>query len=542
MIDNKFIDGLFKNEYEKLQSARNDISDERYHNNELLPKYAQLTSDYGKLLTLTSKIFKISDTQGRDLKRRENEIKNLLDNSSQGFLTFGADLLVDREYSQECTRIFNKKIANCSIIELLSGPNTVQNELFADVFKEVFQTNDMDSRLSYLEKLPGVISVNNIYISIKYRIISHSEFETTEDMIMLILTDITEKRKAEDQVLYLSYHDKLTSLYNRAYVDSILPQLNTSASFPLSVIMADMNGLKLTNDVFGHETGDKLLASLANIFTSCCRKSDIIARWGGDEFLIILPGADQTVSERICGRIKKACSEVVPEPIELSVSLGAATMENSSASLSELFGIAENMMYSNKLVESKGVRKKIILNLEKSLHSKSYEDFEHVKRVKTLAMHFAKCLGLDSESLDMANLPLLASLHDIGKVAIPKEILCKRGPLTDNEWKIIKSHSEIGFRMAQSIEEPILAQAILSMRERWDGKGYPYGLKGEQIPLVTRIISIIDAYDVMTHDRPYKEKLSAEEAIIELKRCSGSQFDPSLIEVFLGNIANSPAI
>lgn len=537
MIDINYQRELFKKELEILESAMKDLSDEKYRDNELLSKYSSLASSYDKLLNLTGRIFKISDTQGRDLKRRENEIKNILDSSNQGFLTFGESLLVNREYSQECVRIFGRKISNVSIIELLSGSNTELDELYGSVFKEVFDAED-EQKQSCLKNLPNIVKINDSFISVNYKFINHTEFDADEDMVMLVLTDITEKLKAEDQVNYLSFHDKLTSLYNRAYIDSIIPQLKSSDSLPLSIIMADMNGLKLTNDVFGHATGDRLLVNLSNIFLNCTRKSDIVARWGGDEFLILLPGANSDVCERICGRIKKACSETVPDPIGLSVSLGTATMENPETNISELFNVAENMMYSSKLVESKDIRKKIILNMEKTLHNKCWEDYEHITRVKAASVKLAKFLEEEPDSIDESNLSLLASLHDIGKAAIPKEILGKKGPLTDNEWKIMRSHTEIGFRMAQSIEEPILAQAILSLREHWNGKGYPYGLKGEQIPLISRIVSIADAFDVMTHDRPYRQKCSREEAVNELKRNSGSQFDPKLVECFIENIGD----
>lgn len=527
---------LFENELKVLKQAEACIADEKYRDNELLPKYEYLAADYSKLLNLTSKAFKISDTQGMDLKRRESEIKSLLDNSNQGFLTFGKDLFVDREYSQECIRIFGGRIANCSILELLCGSNAKQNEIFANVFQSVFETGDMDLRLSYISKLPNFIKINDKYVNIKYKIISGNELALEDDIIMLVLTDITEKRKTEDLVLYLSLHDKLTSLYNRAYIDTIIPQLEDSSNLPLSVIMADMNGLKLTNDVFGHESGDKLLVKLSNILVKCCRKSDIVARWGGDEFLIILPGANSHVCEKVCSRIKNLCIEGEPDPIELSVSLGWATTEGSNARISELFGIAENIMYSSKVTESKDIRKKIVLSMEKILHTRCLESYGHVERIKNSVLNLAKCIKPAPSSIEMANLPLLSTLHDIGKVAIPREILAKKGPLTDNERKIMQNHTQIGFRMAQSIEEPVLAQAILAMRERWDGKGYPYGLKAEQIPLISRIVAIVDAYDVMTHDRPYKKKMSKDEAVAELEKCGGQQFDPGLVRLFIDKL------
>lgn len=527
---------LFQKELDILKSAAANLADERFKDNEFFLKYRKLVSDYEKLLKLTIKIFKISDIQGKDLKRREDDTKNLLDNSNQGFLTFGEDLLVDREYSSECLRIFNKKIAGLNIVELLSGHNEEQNLFLHNLFNDIFKTADADLKLSFLHQLPGIIKINDNYINIKYKNITRMENPPEKNSIMLILTDITEKRKSEDQVLYMSYHDKLTSLYNRAYIDSIIPELQSSPNLPFSVVMADMNGLKLTNDVFGHQNGDKLLVKLANVFLSCCRKSDIVARWGGDEFLILLPGADSSVCQRIYTRIKDMCSQIPPDPIELSVSLGMATTESASTKISDLFAIAENMMYSNKLIESKKVRRNIILHMEKVMHQKCFKNYDHNERVKEISLRFTNFINLDAGSVELNNLAMLASLHDIGKIAIPQEILCKPGPLTNNEWKIVQSHSEIGYRMAQSIEEPILALAILAMRERWDGSGYPYGLNGEQIPLISRIIAIADAYDAMTHERPYKSKKSLKEALAELKRCSGSQFDPHLIRIFIDNI------
>lgn len=195
-------------------------------------------------------------------------------------------------------------------------------------------------------------------------------------------------------------------------------------------------------------------------------------------------------------------------------------------------------MYSNKLSESKIVKRKIILNLEKILHEKCFQDFGHNTRVKNMTLNFAKLIDGEITSNEINNLSLFASLHDIGKVSIPKKVLSKNGPLSPSEWEIMKNYTKIGFRMAQSIDEPLLAQSILHLREHWDGNGYPYGLKREEIPLHSRIVSIVDAYDVMTHDKTYKKALSEEEAIEELKKYSGKCFHPHLISIFLDNYKN----
>jgi len=536
MVENNSANDLFYKETSILENSIEIVHNEKYRDNELLTEYKKLSKHYNTLLILTKKAFKISDTQSKNIKMRESEKKNLLDNSNQGFLTFASDLLVDREYSMECYRIFSRAIGNVNILELLFPDNEEQNKFCEEVLKAIFVSETIEMQRSLIAKLPSLVQVNDKHIEVKYKMISTEESEQDNNILMLILSDITEKRKVEDQVIYLSYHDKLTSLYNRAYVESILPQLQSEASLPLSIIMADMNGLKLTNDVFGHDSGDKLLINASKVFLSCCRQSDIVARWGGDEFFLILPGASSTVCAKICERIKDLCSKVEPDPIELSVSLGATTSENLNTNLTSLMTVAENAMYSNKLIESKRNREKIIFSVEKSLHQHCFEDIEHIDRIKRAVTRFSKVLKVQLDANAIETMMLLARFHDVGKAAIPRAILSKAGPLTQEEWHIMRSYTEIGYRMAQSIDEPVLAQAILAFREHWDGQGYPYGLKGEKIPLVTRIVSILEVYDVMTHGRPYKAKMRRDEAVEELKRCSASQFDPNLVLLFLNNL------
>jgi len=433
-------------------------------------------------------------------------------------------------------RIFSREIGNINILELLFFDNEENYKHCEEVLKAIFVSEEIEIQLALLEELPSLVQVNDKHIDVKYKMISTGESEKDNNTLMLILTDITEKRKVEDQVMYLSYHDKLTSLYNRTYVDSITPQLQSEASLPLSIIMADMNGLKLTNDVFGHNSGDKLLVNVSKVFLSCCRQSDIVVRWGGDEFFLILPGASSAVCAKICARIKELCSRTEAEPIELSVSLGAATSETLGTDLTSLMTVAENAMYSNKLLESKKYREKIIFSVEKSLHQYCFEDIGHIDRIKEAVTRFSEAQQIQLETKAIETMKLLARFHDVGKAAIPYAILSKAGPLTQDEWIIMRNYTEIGYRMAQSIDEPVLAQAILAFREHWDGQGYPYGLKGEKIPLISRIVSILDAYDVMTHGRPYKDKMSKDEAVRELKRCSSSQFDPNLVKLFLDNL------
>ncbi|MDP4094005.1 MAG: diguanylate cyclase [Bacillota bacterium] len=537
MKKNDYIKKLFMKEITVLEEAVNYLGQNSHDRDEILQKYEELTHNYKRLLEITKKICTISDTQGTNLKRREQDIKNLLDNTSQGFLTFGENFLVDREYSSECGRIFKKRISNVSILELLKSENQEQNKLFQEVLGGFFRDCDFEDKVSLLAKLPVVIKINDSFINVNYKPILKDMSEQDELSLMLILTDITEKRKAEDEVAYLSYHDKLTSLYNRTYIENIEYQLLSSSNFPLSIIMADLNALKLTNDVFGHEAGDRLLKNMADVFVSCCRKKDIIARWGGDEFIIILPNSNKEDCLNVISRIRDACFNAGPDPIHLSVSMGSVTIENMESDIIGFFSAAENMMYSNKIEERRQTRRRIISDIEKVLYSKCYKQEDHISRVKAAALEFGRILGYEASSKEMSELEMLAEFHDIGKVAIPSEILDKRGTLSHDEWQIMLKATQIGYRMAQSIDEPLLAQSILSLRERWDGRGYPNGLSRNGIPLNSRLIAILDAYDVMTHDRPYKKRSSCTEAAGELQRCSGSQFDPELVNVFLQNLS-----
>ncbi|MEG6522334.1 bifunctional diguanylate cyclase/phosphohydrolase [Desulfotomaculum sp. 1211_IL3151] len=530
-IYREILDQVFQKEIALLQSGKEEMNNPLYIGNELLPKYQELLKEYEKLLKVSRKVFLISDSQGKILKRREYEIKNLLDNTNQGFLTFGQDLLVDTEYSVECKRIFGKKVANANIIDLLCIDNPDSKERMEKVLEMVFHANSLNTRKQYLLQLPSIIDINQKSIEVAYKYIE--ETESAGKQVLVILTDITEKLESKAQIEFLSNYDSLTGLFNRAYIDKIIFEIVRPANLPLSVIVGDMNGLKLINDTFGHAKGDQLIINAARVLQECCRELGIVARWGGDEFLILLPNTNQEICQKIEDKIAKACQETPPNPIELSIAMGNATLEDPETTFSEVFNNAENKMYKKKLVESKAIRQKIIADVQKRLQTSSFTNEGHINRIQKVAIQFAKFLGCSVTSTEVRNLKLLAALHDVGNLAIPQDILCKPGKLTDEEWEIVKRHSEIGYRMGLSVGESTVAEAILAMHERWDGSGYPSGLKGEQIPFISRLLAIIDTYDVMTHDRIFRKAFTREEALEEIRLQSGKQFDPTLVKAFL---------
>ncbi|MZP29850.1 diguanylate cyclase [Heliobacterium undosum] len=528
---------LFEQEMRVLEGALCELDDPCHGGNPLFSKYKVLAQSYQKLLKETQKAFLISDIQGTILKEREEKIRTLLDNSNQGFLTFGRDLLVQKEYSAECARIFDgKKIARASIVDLLAPPGSKEGARLGAIFQTIFAAEDAESQSRLIQQVPTGMIIGGRHIQVQARPLLNPPGRREEDALLLILTDLTEKKEADARLAFLNTHDKLTGLYNRNYAESLLPALMAEREFPFSVIVADLNGLKLTNDVFGHETGDRLIANAAAILFDCCCDRGMAVRWGGDEFLLLLPRTDAATCQELCEQIRDGCRQAAPAPIELSMALGGATAE-APVAFGDLFRVAENRMYSNKLPESRRVHQNIMLGLESMQRENCMEIEGHVERLRELAADFAARLGISVHSTEMRNLMLLASLHDIGKVALPKGILCKAGPLTPEEWEVVRQHSEIGYRMAQSIDEPAVADAILAMHERWDGAGYPFGRKGEEIPRLARILAIVDVYDVLTHDRVYAKAMSPQDALAELESGCGCQFDPGLVPIFIKHAA-----
>lgn len=351
--------------------------------------------------------------------------------------------------------------------------------------------------------------------------------------VSVITNDITRRKKVEEEIRYKSFRDTLTGLYNRSFFEEEMKRLDTKRQLPLSIIIGDLNSLKLTNDAFGHIEGDKLLRKMAGVFKDVCREEDVIARWGGDEFAVLLPRTDNKTAIAICVRIREACREINYIIVPLSIALGVGTKTKIDTDIKKVIREAEDKMYTNKLLNEKGVRGSIIVSLQRELNKKSHETAEHSERLKKLALQTGQYLKLSDNELDL--LELSATLHDIGKIAVPEQILKKSGGLSIREWDKIKKHPQIGYGIAKlSPESASIAEIIWSHHEWWDGKGYPRGLKKNEIPLISRIISIIDAYDVMTAgERPYREKLSHKEALAELKEKAGIAFDPDLVKSFI---------
>ena len=348
--------------------------------------------------------------------------------------------------------------------------------------------------------------------------------------------DIAERKKAENKLRFLSHHDVLTGLHNRTYFEEKLKCLRWDGVDSIALLICDIDGLKLVNDTLGHTAGDGLLMATAEIIRSIAG-DHTAARIGGDEFAIIfLSMSEEVVAER-CEKIQKAVVNYNKQhsSIPLSLSFGYSVQEKKNASISDLFKEADDNMCREKLHRSQSARSDIVQTVMKMLEVRDFITEGHADRVESLLADLARTLGLTEKRI--GDIRLLAKFHDIGKVGIPDHILFKPMALNREERKYMNRHSEIGYRIAQASADLVpIADWILKHHEWWDGKGYPLGLAGEEIPLECRILAIVDSYDAMTSDRPYRRAMSRQSAVAELKRCAGSQFDPWLVEKFIAVI------
>ncbi|MEG6584381.1 PAS domain S-box protein [Dendrosporobacter sp. 1207_IL3150] len=360
-----------------------------------------------------------------------------------------------------------------------------------------------------------------------------------EPVFLSIVRDISERKISEERIKFFSEHDALTGLYNRGYFENILKKYKAEKRKPKGILICDLDGLKIINDTLGHEVGDNLIISAANVLVKCVPNEEaIIARIGGDEFAIIIKNNASCSAKDICERVRQSIinSNQNKDIAPLRMSIGYSDNEDGSFDIEGMLKQADDLMYKDKLSKKQDGVNTIAREFIESTNNKPFakENVEHVQKIITL---FAQNLGF-SES-HITDLRLFAKFHDIGKVVVPEQILLKKGSLSEKEWGEIRRHPEIGYRICKMLPDILhVPEWILKHHEWWNGEGYPIGLKGEEIPLECRILAIIDSYDAMLSERPYRRALTKEDAIKELQKGAGKQFDPDLTKRFVALISN----
>lgn len=452
-------------------------------------------------------------------------------------------------FSNDIGRQIPKEQGLTGLVYLQQSPVVVDDY---SIFSNAILPPSMRAKLGALMEIPlkgkdGVIGTIGLAFTEKTRKYTAAEVELVSRFAELasialvnaklhtaVQEELQERIKIQRRLEYVSLHDALTGLYNRHYFEQALQQLQDPCYAPVGIIVCDVDGLKVINDSLGHDNGDLLLKAVASLLSKTLTTPNIVARIGGDEFAVILPNTTKPGVEFLVGVIGNSITDYNtshPEfPIYLSA--GCAVSTTTLPNIMDVFKEADNNMYREKLQRNNSVHGSLVQALTKALEARDFITQGHAERMQNIVERLARKLGISEYGI--GQLKLFTQFHDIGKISISDLILFKAGPLTQDERLEMQRHSELGFRIAQSIPEiHHIADFILKHHEWWNGQGYPLGLKGEEIPLECRIVALADAYDAMTNNRPYRKALTKEQAVAELLTFKNIQFDPVLVDLFI---------
>ncbi|MDD3093891.1 MAG: diguanylate cyclase [Clostridia bacterium] len=389
--------------------------------------------------------------------------------------------------------------------------------------------DEMKKGLVINEEDEEYLKADGTKIFVEYH--SYPQYKDSE-VIGAVVTflDVTEKRKSTEKIRYLSYHDVLTGLPNRRSYEEFIKKTDKHKNIPYSVIFADINGLKMTNDIFGHSIGDDLIIKASEIIKKCAGKNNFVARIGGDEFIVLLPKTDYEKASEITAKIKDMISETKIVAIMCSISLGCDTKYDDKTNLEQVVNSAENKMYRQKVMNRKTVNSNIINTIVSTLHERSPRELTHSNNVSSLAAKIAKAMNL-SET-EVRKIEMAGYLHDIGKIVLNNDIL-KKDIYSDEEREEFHLHPVHGYRILNLFDDTLdIAEGVYSHHEKWNGKGYPKGLKGSEIPLIARIIAVAEAYDALINSKTVKP-ISKKQALDNIKSMAGVMLDPNIVNLFV---------
>ncbi len=383
------------------------------------------------------------------------------------------------------------------------------------------------------------VTVKNYYIELDIDgcrvLVEHSVNPIIQDSrytgSVVTVKDFESKSNYEKRIQTMNHTDSLTGLKNRSYIEEFAKSLPDD-SLPQGYFVVDVDNLKFINDSFGHLKGDELILKVSYIISTAVKQYGTTARLDGDEFLIVIPNATVEVMDMLMTRIQKEVNNYQINNLNMSVSCGYYLLENNEVSVEQAISNAEKNMYLDKNTSYNPLKNNSVNVIINTLHEKDVYSEQHSTSVSAISKRLAEAYGLPkSQVTEIWNAALL---HDIGKIIVPNTILNKPCRLTDEEFSMMQQHPAIGYRLLSQMNGmDDISKIVLSHHERYDGKGYPNGIKKDEIPLGSRIISVADSFDAITTTRPYRSKRSNEEALQELSKCSGTQFDPNIIKVFV---------
>ena len=476
---------------------------------------------------------KAIDEKQRDVVINNNTLKQVLESIGDGVIAVDRNkrVILMNKTCERLTGWDSSEAEGRDVSEILKMVHENENYYLQDPIAEALRTKMIYS----LDKEIVLVSRNGerTYVEGGASPISDEGGEVVG--AVMTLSDVTKKRADLERIKYLGFHDPLTGLYNRRFLNEEMERMDSTENYPISIIIGDIDNLKLINDAFGHSFGDNVLVQIAKTIKKHVRKHDVAVRSGGGTFAVIMTNTDMKTTEKKVGEIEKACSKIWTENQPLSITFGWNSRLSADEEIEKFYKRAEDHMYKRKLNNLPSVRGRSIQTSMNLLFIKSPREKMHSERVSLYCAHMAKELGMDDR--DIEDLKTVSLLHDIGKIIISEAVLEKKGKLSPDEWIEMKRHPMIGYRIVRdSLESKDLAIAIMNHHERWDGKGYPQGLKGDKINFYARIISIADSYDAMISERPYKKAMTEEEAAKEVLLNAGKQFDPNLARIFVKKV------
>lgn len=420
--------------------------------------------------------------------------------------------------------VFEHKLANGELrdVEVHSRPIEENGKVY--LFSVIY---DITERQLFLEKQERF----NNYISIVVTVLVSILFA----VILYMVRKNKQILKLRDEIIESAKIDPLTKLHTRSIIDSTYEKLSKN-KLPLALIVIDVNGLKLINDSFGHKNGDEAIIGVANALREICDNKSVLMRISGDEFMVFVPSVSRVHTELLVEKIKNLKVDV--EGVAISASVGYQFITSPDIDYVIAFKNAEDMMYKYKLETKMKTHKQTLDSILINLFSKSKFTEDHSNNVREYVSLIAKKMFDNEEQIE--EIRRAALLHDIGRITLDFEMIDGSDIFAKEDIKYIRKHCEKGYNILRNIKGyGTIAEAVLYHHERFDGEGYPLGIKGKDIPIYSRIIAVADAFDGMTGKRNYKDKIDFEKAIFELRKNAYTQFDPDIVEVFIECINES---